>query len=329
MAFQLTWYHEAEKATPHRSYKELSRTHSLTVGREEGADIVLKDRAVSRLHAEIYIDGSGVQIKDAGSSNGIRLDGRKIKQAPWLPGQILAIGPFYFELASQAAPSEIIAPSPPSSQFNSRFHEPAERGRIQLGEVFDRARQNDKGSVRALFSGFLGRSEQVVDCGYLGAIGYVFPEHSFWCVTNSRVCGLVINRGGWMSFNFGFIKSLNRAVFVQPSLILLWIALISWGLFTLMMALSTASATDYLVYVWLGSGFLAKLISFVVFAVVVGIGGILLPWVVRAYYRFVKSGCVFWTRELVPIVIPSDRNSLRDAQRFIAVFTDQRNMLGD
>ena len=331
MAFQLSWYHVADQAGPLRGFRQIAVSDSITVGREDGADVVLKDRSVSRLHAEIYVDGRGVHVVDKGSANGIKIDARKVKEAIWLPGQKMAIGHFVLELAPSPAQGlpNFDAPVSRPAVIYTRMAEPAPKGRIELGDVFLRARQNDKRAVTELFSGFLGRTEQVVDCGYLGALGFVFPEYSFWCVTNSRVCGLLINRGGWMNFNFGFLKTLNRAVFIQPSIVTLWVAIILWLVFAFCVALSVFGWVYYSVFVLSASTFLASVLGLVMFVLVIGCGVVLIPWVVRAYYRWIKAGCVFWTRELVPIVIPSDRYSLRDAQRFISVFTDQKHMVGE
>ena len=331
VAFQVYWHHTSDRSAPHRGFRQIGPSDSVTIGREDGVGILLKDKAVSRLHAEIFVDGAGVHIRDQNSSNGIRLDGKRIRDAVWLPGQKVAIGPFVLELSPASAPRapDIEVPNRSPSVIPSPIEEPGGRGRIELGEVFVRARNNDKGAVNQLFSGFLGRTEQMVDCGYLGALGFIFPEYSFWCVTNSRVCGLLINRGGWMHFNFGFTKSLNRALFVQPSMVTLWITLILWMIGTVLTSLSVFIWTWFAVAHSTHSPFLAWISGIIALFVVTGCGILLIPWVVRAYYRWVKAGCIFWTEELVPIVIPADRHSLRGAQRFISVFTDQKRMLGD
>jgi hypothetical protein len=348
MAFQMTWYHSDQRANPARKMRALRMSDSVVIGREDGADIVIKDSAVSRLHAEVFVGGEGVRLKDRDSANGIYVDGKQVREAIWLPGQVVQIGPYNFELAPQAVDSpqfEAHPPGPPPAraamqpipvpaglqlpQLDTRLGQPATgTGRIELGALFDRARNNDRQAVRSLFQGFLGKTEQIVDCGYLGALGFVFPEYSFWCVTNSRVCGLLINSGGWMNFNFGFTKSLNRGLFVQPSLVTLWIWIILWCVFALLGSLFMGMLGEVIVRDWLGF-IVGRLAGIVVFLCTAAAGVVLVPWVIRAYYRWVKAGCIFWTQELVPIVIPADRNSLRDAQRFVSVFTDQKNMSGN
>jgi hypothetical protein len=352
MTFQMTWYHSDQRANPARKMRALRMADSVVIGREDGADIVIKDSAVSRLHAEVSVGGDGVRVRDRGSANGVFVDGRQVQEATWLPGQVVQIGPYQFELAPQAIDSPQLDARPPQPQqpplparpamqpnlgpaafqfppLDTRLGQPAaSTGRIELGALFERARNNDRQAVRSLFQGFLGKTEQIVDCGYLGALGFVFPEYSFWCVTNTRVCGLLINSAGWMNFNFGFTRSLNRGLFVQPSLIALWIWIISWCVFALMASVFMGMVGEVMVREWLGF-ILGRLAGIVAFLCTAAAGVVLVPRVIRAYYRWVKAGCIFWTRELVPIVIPADRNSLRDAQRFVGVFTDQKNMIGD
>lgn len=345
MAFQVTWHSPSSADAAVGGLREVGPSDSFTIGREDGVDVVLKDASVSRLHAEIFVSGNGVHVVDKGSANGVRIGGSRVKEAIWLPGQKLEIGRYVFELTPQQRrdqpqievpspsgwdQSQTALPSRDSTIYSGRTgRQSIDGGRIALGDVFVRARQNDVSAVRELFAGFMGRSEHVVDCGYLGALGFVFPEYSFWCVTNSRVCGLLINRGGWINFNFGFHKSLNRGVFVQPSIVTLWITVIMWCLFVLAMALTMGGWIGAASGYWTGVPGIAWLMGIVAFVLVLGCGAALIPFVVRAYYRWVKAGCIFWTRERVPIVIPSDRYSLANAQRFMTVFMDQKRMVGD
>lgn len=55
---------------------------SLTVGRSEGADIVIDDPLVSRLHARVALRDGAVVIEDMGSTNGVYLDGVRLPATP-------------------------------------------------------------------------------------------------------------------------------------------------------------------------------------------------------------------------------------------------------
>src|SRR5580698_4008246 len=47
-----------------------------TIGRGFNNDVVVTDLSVSRHHARIYVDGSHIYVKDAGSTNGIFVGGQ-------------------------------------------------------------------------------------------------------------------------------------------------------------------------------------------------------------------------------------------------------------
>lgn len=61
------------------------------IGRGAGADISLEDPGVSRSHAEIVL-GIPHVLRDLGSTNGTRLDGRAIAEAPLYDGARITIG---------------------------------------------------------------------------------------------------------------------------------------------------------------------------------------------------------------------------------------------
>jgi len=50
----------------------------LTIGRDEGRDIVIPDARVSRLHMQVYLSDGRVIAEDLGSSNGTFLDGQRL-----------------------------------------------------------------------------------------------------------------------------------------------------------------------------------------------------------------------------------------------------------
>jgi Protein of unknown function (DUF3662)/FHA domain len=64
----------------------------VVVGRSREADIVLQDPNVSRRHAELRRDDGGWQIVDLGSTNGIKVNGRRVNQQPLSAGDQITIG---------------------------------------------------------------------------------------------------------------------------------------------------------------------------------------------------------------------------------------------
>jgi adenylate cyclase len=73
-----------------------------TVGRGNANDLVLNDSSVSRLHAVIKLSDNAVVIADRGSTNGIFLNGRRIRQESEIKsGDRLRVGRFEVRLEHQ------------------------------------------------------------------------------------------------------------------------------------------------------------------------------------------------------------------------------------
>jgi ABC-type multidrug transport system ATPase subunit/pSer/pThr/pTyr-binding forkhead associated (FHA) protein len=64
----------------------------LSIGRDRSNDLVLDDPNVSRFHAEICKAGELFEIRDLGSTNGTRLDGRLEARATLEPGGEIGVG---------------------------------------------------------------------------------------------------------------------------------------------------------------------------------------------------------------------------------------------
>ncbi len=63
-----------------------------TIGRSH-ADIVIKDPKISSTHGEFALDGKGqLVLMDLGSSNGIHINGRRVKKVALLPGVVFELG---------------------------------------------------------------------------------------------------------------------------------------------------------------------------------------------------------------------------------------------
>ncbi|WOF23106.1 DUF3662 and FHA domain-containing protein [Microbacterium betulae] len=104
----------AEGRVEWRAVVEISgRRHPLAqartvIGRGSDADITIPDPGTSRKHVEVLWDGRSAMVRDLGSTNGSKLDGRQVAQSALANGQVITIGrtDIVFRLVPLAAPAQ-------------------------------------------------------------------------------------------------------------------------------------------------------------------------------------------------------------------------------
>ena len=79
----------------------------VAIGTDEGAQLCLRDRAVSRFHAEIEIVDGRALVKDLGSRNGLVVDQVPVIQAPLRDGAVLTLGRTQLRFSLGAEPVRI------------------------------------------------------------------------------------------------------------------------------------------------------------------------------------------------------------------------------
>jgi hypothetical protein len=65
---------------------------SVVVGRSRDCDIQLTDANVSRRHAELRQEGASYWIVDLGSTNGMEVNGKRVKRAKLRAGDLITLG---------------------------------------------------------------------------------------------------------------------------------------------------------------------------------------------------------------------------------------------
>ena len=78
----------------------------LLIGRAPDSGLVLANKHVSGRHARILVDGDHFVLEDLGSSNGIRVEGRRVTRAFLRAGNEIEIYPFRFRYERQVAVAE-------------------------------------------------------------------------------------------------------------------------------------------------------------------------------------------------------------------------------
>ena len=68
------------------------------VGRDGRCDVRLASLRVSRVHCCLVRAGDGISVRDLGSTNGIRINGRPVGSGWLRPGDLLAIAHLHFRL---------------------------------------------------------------------------------------------------------------------------------------------------------------------------------------------------------------------------------------
>lgn len=62
------------------------------IGRIDSNDVKVSDPSVSRVHAEVYREGTALYIRDLESTNGTMVNGKKVRQRKLNPGDIVIVG---------------------------------------------------------------------------------------------------------------------------------------------------------------------------------------------------------------------------------------------
>ncbi|MFQ5843133.1 MAG: FHA domain-containing protein [Thermodesulfobacteriota bacterium] len=84
------WLLIEEQGMPERSYE--IRGTAVSIGSSDDNDIVLTDKAVSRHHAKIRMEGKKHFIYDLASTNGTRVNGRKVTKKWIKEGDSIQVG---------------------------------------------------------------------------------------------------------------------------------------------------------------------------------------------------------------------------------------------
>ena len=93
--------------TPH----EVDIASTIAVlGRDPSSDVVLNDPKCSRRHAVVEVTPEGVVIRDAGSSNGIHLNGKRVERSPLASGDVVRLGDVTLTVLSDAGGTLVVGP---------------------------------------------------------------------------------------------------------------------------------------------------------------------------------------------------------------------------
>jgi adenylate cyclase len=130
---------------------ELRPGATLVVGRALTSDCSIVDPTVSRRHAELTVEPNGVQVTDAGSSNGTFVNGVKVERYFVVPGETIAFGRVEFRL------EELAPVGPPANATTTDATSPTPRGLIlrHVPESLDSAEDvaRHSGSIRTVKAG--------------------------------------------------------------------------------------------------------------------------------------------------------------------------------
>jgi adenylate cyclase len=83
---------------------DLQPGRTLVVGRAVTSDVPIYDPTISRRHAEITQTGTGVRVKDLGSSNGTFLNGARVSEAEAAANDVITFGKVAFRVKDVTAP---------------------------------------------------------------------------------------------------------------------------------------------------------------------------------------------------------------------------------
>ncbi len=89
----------------------------LLIGRHLECDVRIDSPKISRRHCCLAMAYDRVLIRDLGSRNGIRVNGRPVEESRLEDGDEIAIGPILFRIAAEpeVAAASVVRPQPPAA----------------------------------------------------------------------------------------------------------------------------------------------------------------------------------------------------------------------
>lgn len=87
----------------------------LIVGRRENCDIVLRFSNVSAQHCELFVVSGYWYVRDLNSTNGIKVNGTRVKEKRLDPGAILSIAKHQYEVRYNPIELGAVGPPPPDT----------------------------------------------------------------------------------------------------------------------------------------------------------------------------------------------------------------------
>lgn len=76
------------------------------IGRAPASDVVIDDRSVSRTHARLEVSGRRLDVRDLDSTNGTRVNGRRVNAAPLEVGDQVFFGSVEARITRQPGPND-------------------------------------------------------------------------------------------------------------------------------------------------------------------------------------------------------------------------------
>ncbi|MGQ9503731.1 MAG: FHA domain-containing protein [Thermogutta sp.] len=87
----------------------------LIVGRRESCDIVLRFSNVSAQHCELFVVSGYWYVRDLHSTNGIKVNGTRVRERRLDPGNILSIAKHQYEIRYNPIELGAVGPPPPDT----------------------------------------------------------------------------------------------------------------------------------------------------------------------------------------------------------------------
>jgi hypothetical protein len=115
----------------------------VSIGRGETSDVMISDLKASRLHCELSqsAPGGAWALRDLGSANGIRFQGRETRATPLRSGETFAIGETTLEFAAAESGTQVLIAPPKTStqvfvdQQYQQVHQQRLRAMTTMGGV--------------------------------------------------------------------------------------------------------------------------------------------------------------------------------------------------